>query len=307
MPVKIPNALPAAQVLASENIFVMHEERATTQDIRPLRVAILNLMPTKEVTETQLLRLLGNTPLQVEPVFLYTDSYQPTHTSKAYLNAFYRTFDQVKDSRFDGFIITGAPVELLAFEEVQYWPELTRIMDWVDQNVFSTLHICWGAQAALYYHYGIPKYTLPEKRFGVFPHQVLAQNVKLLQGFDSVFNAPHSRHTEVRREDVEKHPDLMILAESEEAGVYLIADKALRHVYVTGHSEYDADTLEREYQRDLAAGRGDVAVPKNYYPGDDPQQSPLVTWRAHANLLFGNWLNYCVYQETPYDLGELSR
>lgn len=307
MPVKIPDTLPAAQILARENIFVMHEERAVRQDIRPLNVAILNLMPTKEVTETQLLRLLGNTPLQVEPVFLYTGSYQPTHTSQSYLNAFYRTFDEVKHQRFDGFIITGAPIEHKAFEDVIYWPELTQIMEWVDEHVFSTLHICWGAQAALYHHYGIPKYPLAEKRFGVFSHQVLAENIKLLRGFDAVFNAPHSRHTEVRREDIEKHKDLMILAESDEAGVYLIADKELRHVYVTGHSEYDADTLEKEYLRDLESGHPGVGVPKHYYPENDPSRKPMVTWRAHANLLFGNWLNYCVYQETPYDLQDLPR
>ncbi len=306
MPVKIPSQLPAYQVLKNENIFVMDEDRAIAQDIRPLKIAILNLMPLKEVTETQLLRVLGNTSLQIEPVFLATESYQPKNTDKEYLDAFYRTFDEVKDENFDGFIITGAPVETLPFEAVQYWDELKEIMEWADKNVFSTLYICWGAQAGLYYRYGVPKYDLEEKRFGVFVHEVLAQNVKLLRGFDDAFYAPHSRHTEVRREDIEKHEDLMILAESEDAGVHIVANRDLRHIYVMGHGEYDADTLDREYRRDIDRG-AEIDPPENYYKGNDPANTPLVTWRSHGNMLFANWLNYCVYQETPYDLHALQR
>ncbi len=306
MPVKIPSQLPAYQVLKNENIFVMDEDRAIAQDIRPLKIAILNLMPLKEVTETQLLRVLGNTSLQIEPVFLATETYQPKNTDKAYLDAFYRTFDEVKDENFDGFIITGAPVETLPFEDVQYWDELKKIMEWADKNVFSTLYICWGAQAGLYYRYGVPKYDLKEKRFGVFSHEVLERNVKLLRGFDDAFYAPHSRHTEVRREDIEKHEDLVILAESEDAGVHIVANKDLRHVYVMGHGEYDADTLDREYRRDIDQGAV-IDPPENYYKGNDPENLPLVTWRSHGNMLFANWLNYCVYQETPYDLHNLKR
>lgn len=306
MPVKIPNNLPAYQVLQNENIFVMDENRAVTQDIRPMKIAILNLMPLKEVTETQLLRVLGNTSLQVEPVFLATETYQPKNTDQAYLNAFYRTFEEIKDDVFDGFIITGAPVETIPFESVQYWDELTKIMEWADQNVFSTLYICWGAQAGLYYRYGIDKYDLPEKRFGVFSHQIYSPTVKLLRGFDDRFNAPHSRHTEVRRADIEKHSDLMILAESEEAGVHIVANSDLRHVYVMGHGEYDFDTLDQEYRRDLAKGM-EIDPPQNYYRDNDPNNEPLVTWRSHGNMLFANWLNYCVYQETPYDLHTLKR
>jgi len=306
MPVKIPSQLPAYQVLKNENIFVMDEDRAIAQDIRPLKIAILNLMPLKEVTETQLLRVLGNTSLQIEPVFLATETYQPKNTDKEYLDAFYRTFDEVKDENFDGFIITGAPVETLPFEAVQYWDELKEIMEWADKNVFSTLYICWGAQAGLYYRYGVPKYDLEEKRFGVFAHEVLEQNVKLLRGFDDAFYAPHSRHTEVRREDIEKHEDLMILAESEDAGVHIVVNRDLRHVYVMGHGEYDADTLDREYRRDIDKG-AEIEPPENYYKGNDPANTPLVTWRSHGNMLFANWLNYCVYQETPYDLHALQR
>ena len=306
MPVKIPSKLPAYQVLKNENIFVMDDDRAIAQDIRPLKIAILNLMPLKEVTETQLLRMLGNTSLQIDPVFITTESYQSKNTDEAYLNAFYRTFDEIKDETFDGFIITGAPVETLPFEEVQYWDELTKIMEWADKNVFSTLYICWGAQAGLYHRYGVPKYDLAEKRFGVFEHDVLEKNVKLLRGFDDSFNAPHSRHTEVRREDVEKHDDLMVLAESEVAGIHIVANKDLRHVYVMGHGEYDADTLDREYRRDVDKG-DDIAVPENYYKGDNPDNGPHVTWRSHGNMLFANWLNYCVYQETPYDLHTLKQ
>ena len=301
MPVKIPSTLPAYQVLKDENIFVMDEDRAIAQDIRPLKIAILNLMPLKEVTETQLLRMLGNTSLQVDPVFIATESYQPKNTDKEYLNAFYRTFDDIKDEAFDGFIITGAPVETIPFEDVQYWQELTEIMEWADKNVFSTLYICWGAQAGLYHRYGVPKYPLEEKCFGVFPHNVNIQNVKLLRGFDDQFYAPHSRHTEVRREDIEKHDDLMILAESDEAGVHIVANKDLRHVYVMGHGEYDIDTLDREYRRDIEKG-DEIEPPKNYYKNNNPENSPVVTWRSHGNMLFANWLNYCVYQETPFDL-----
>ncbi len=304
MPVKIPKTLPAYQVLKGENIFVMDENRAISQDIRPLKIAILNLMPLKEVTETQLLRVLGNTPLQIEPVFLTTESYQSKNTDEAYLSAFYRTFDEIKQEAFDGFIITGAPVEQMPFEEVQYWEELTKIMEWADKNVFSTLYICWGAQAGLYYRYGVPKYDLEAKCFGVYPHLVKEKNVKLLRGFDDLFYAPHSRHTEMRREDIEQHEDLMILAESPEAGVHIVANRDLRHIYIMGHGEYDADTLDIEYRRDLE--RGDtIAPPENYYIDNNPENEPCVTWRSHGNLLFANWLNYCVYQETPYELEKI--
>lgn len=306
MPVKIPNALPAAATLTAENIFVMTETRANTQDIRPLRIAIVNLMPTKEATETQLLRLIGNTPLQVEPVFIRTASYTSTHTSAEYLETFYRTFDEVKHEKFDGCIITGAPVEQMEFEEVAYWDELVQVMDWANENVYSSFYICWGAQAALYHNYGIPKYPLPQKQFGVFRHRVLVNNAPLLRGFDDYFYAPHSRHTEIRREDIEKHPELCIMAESEEAGVFLVATPDGRQVFATGHGEYDADTLEKEYLRDKNLGRP-IQPPVNYYPGGDTTKAPVVSWRAHANLLFGNWLNYCVYQETPYDINKIHK
>ena len=305
MPVKIPNALPAAATLKQENIFVMTEQRATTQDIRPLRIAILNLMPTKVATETQLLRVLGNSPLQVEPVFIRTASYTSTHISQEYMDTFYRTFDQVRDQKFDGCIITGAPVELMKYEDVAYWDELVTIMDWANSNVFSTFYICWGAQAALYHMYGIPKYTLPEKKFGVYRHKVLVKNCRLMRGFDDYFYAPHSRHTEVRREDIERLSDLVILAESDEAGVFLLSSKDGRQVFVTGHGEYDAETLENEYLRDLNAGKS-IEPPVNYYEDGDPQKRPVVRWRSHAHLLYGNWLNYYVYQETPYDLNTLT-
>lgn len=304
MPVKIPDNLPAAQILHDENIFVMTEKRATSQDIRPLKIAILNLMPTKVVTETQLLRLIGNTPLQVDVVLLHMDSHVSKNTSAEHLTAFYRTFSDVKDETFDGLIITGAPVEHLPFEEVDYWEELKEILEWKIHNVFSTFHICWGAQAGLYYHYGIPKYHMGKKLFGVYPHKVTKKNVKLLRGFDDVFYAPHSRYTEVRREDIEKVPDLEILAESPQAGIYIVASKDERQIYVSGHSEYDANTLLLEYERDIAKGL-DIDPPENYFPDDDPSKPPLVTWRSHANLLFANWLNYYVYQETPYDLNQI--
>lgn len=301
MPVKIPAALPASKILAEENIFVMDDSRAKMQDIRPLKIAILNLMPTKEVTETQLLRLLGNTPLQIEITLLAMASHESANTSREYLDAFYRTFDSVKDQKFDGLIITGAPVENLPFEEVDYWPELVSIMDWSKTHVFSTLHICWGSQAALYHHYGIGKHKLDEKAFGIFSHRVLNQKHKLVRGFDETFLAPHSRHTTIHKEDILKVPSLELLAEADEAGVYLVASRDGRSVFVSGHAEYDADTLAREYNRDVAKGMK-IDVPKNYYPDNNPAHFPPVMWRAHANLLFVNWLNYFVYQETPYDI-----
>ena len=304
MPIKIPDALPAAEVLNNENIFIMTEKRASTQDIRPLKIIILNLMPIKIVTETQLLRLLGNTPLQVEVEFIHTKTHKSKNTPQEHLITFYKTFDDVKDQTFDGMIITGAPVEQLDFDEVNYWEELKEIMEWSYHNVTSTLHICWGAQAGLKYHYNIPKYPLKEKLFGVFPHTVTQKNVKLLRGFDDVFYVPHSRYTEVRKEDIEKNNNLQILSESEEAGVYIIATRNGRQIFVTGHSEYDALTLKSEYERDIDKGI-DIAIPQNYFPGDNIKNKPLVTWRAHANLLFSNWLNYYVYQETPFDLGQI--
>lgn len=300
MPIKLPDELPATEILARENIFVMKESRAFTQDIRPLRIVILNLMPVKQTTETQLLRLLGNTPLQVEIVLLHPGSHTSKNTPAEHLSTFYKTFEEIKDEKFDGMIITGAPVEQLPFHEVNYWKELQQILDWKLTNVTSTLHICWGAQAGLYHHFGVPKHPLPEKLFGVFAHTVNKPNVKLCRGFDSVFYIPHSRHTENRREDIEKVAELEILSESEEAGVYIVATKDGRQIFVTGHSEYDQGTLRDEYERDRSKGL-DIAIPKNYFPNDDPSQPPVVNWRAHANLLFSNWLNYYVYQETPYD------
>lgn len=304
MPVKIPAALPAAKILTEENIFVMDDRRAATQDIRPLKIAILNLMPTKEVTETQLLRLLGNTPLQIEITLLSMASHVSANTSAEYLDAFYRTWDSVKDQKFDGLIITGAPVENLPFEEVDYWDEMTRIMDWSTTHVFSTFHICWGSQAALYHHYGIGKHPLDSKAFGIFEHRVKNPRHKLVRGFDDSFRAPHSRHTTIYKADVEAIAELEILAESEEAGVFLVASRDGRTIYVSGHAEYDADTLAREYNRDVAKGLK-IDVPKNYFPGDDPAKVPSVNWRAHAHLLFVNWLNYFVYQETPYDIEDI--
>ncbi len=304
MPIKIPNNLPAAETLTQENIFIMSEERAFHQDIRPLRIAILNLMPTKIVTETQLLRLVGNSSLQLEIVLLHPESHESKNTSAEHLATFYKTFREVRDRKFDGMIITGAPVEQLEFEEVNYWQELTEIMDWSKHNVFSTMHICWASQAGLYHHYGIPKYALDKKVFGVFNHFLNKQYVKLLRGFDDCFLAPHSRHTEVRRADIEKVSELEILAESPEAGIYIVASKDGRHVFVTGHSEYDPLTLKWEYDRDIAKGMP-MQVPCNYYPNDDPTQTPVVRWRGHANLLFANWLNYYVYQETPFDINDI--
>lgn len=304
MPIKLPDDLPATEILANENIFVMKESRAFTQDIRPLRIVILNLMPIKQTTETQLLRLLGNTPLQVEVVLLHPSTHNSKNTAEEHLTMFYQTFDEIREQKFDGMIITGAPVEQLDFEEVTYWEELKRIMEWKLNHVTSTLHICWGAQAGLYYHFGIPKYPTASKIFGVFPHTLNKKNVKLFRGFDNLFHIPHSRHTENRREDIEKAEQLEILSESEEAGVYIVATKDGRQIFVTGHSEYDPCTLKEEYERDLGKGL-EIAVPKNYFPNDDPRMEPIVTWRAHSNLLFSNWLNYYVYQETPYDLNQI--
>ena len=303
MPIKVSDSLPAIEILNNENIFVITETRALTQDIRPLEIAVLNLMPTKVETETQLLRVLGNTPLQINVQFINTKTHVSKNTSKSHIETFYKTFDDIKDSKFDGLIITGAPVEKMDFEDVDYWDELCQIMEWSKENVTSTFHICWGAQAALYYHYGIPKYPLPQKVFGVFEHSIPPEKKHkiLLRGFDDSFYVPHSRHTEIRREDIEKVPALEILAESDEAGVYIVTDKNERRFFITGHSEYDFDTLQKEYTRDVDKGL-DIAVPKNYFPDDNPKNEPLVKWRSHANLLYSNWLNYFVYQTTPYDI-----
>ena len=304
MPIKISNELPAYQTLNEENIFVMTENRATTQDIRPLRIAIVNLMPTKIDTETQLLRLLGNTALQVETELITMATHVSRNTSAEHLSSFYKTFPEIRDQNFDGMIITGAPVEHLPFEEVEYWEELCGIMEWSKTHVHSTFHICWGAQAGLYYHFGIPKRPLEKKLFGVFPHHVERKNYILLRGFDDTFMVPHSRHTTVDRAEVEKHPELKIMASSDEAGLYILSTENGRQVFITGHSEYDPRTLEREYRRDRDAGLP-IEIPKNYYPGDDDTRDPVVTWRSHANLLYANWLNYYVSQTTPYDLKKL--
>ncbi|MCH5210886.1 MAG: homoserine O-succinyltransferase [Oscillospiraceae bacterium] len=304
MPIKIPDKLPATKQLRNENIFVMSEKKAMHQDIRPLKIVIVNLMPTKITTETQLLRLLSNSPLQVEIDFLQMDSHKSKNTPSEHLAAFYTTFDEIKDAKYDGMIITGAPVENLDFEEVDYWDELVKIMEWSKTHVTSTLHICWAAQAGLYYHYGIPKYTLNEKCSGVFKHRINRRTAKLIRGFDNEFYAPHSRHTEVRKEDIKKVKALEILAESKEAGVYIVFTKGGRRIFVTGHSEYDANTLKDEYFRDLEKGKNPT-VPKHYFPGDDPTKKPIVRWRSHANLLFSNWLNYFVYQITPYDIDSI--
>ena len=306
MPIIIPDQLPAKETLRNEKIFVINEQRAIHQDIRPLKIAILNLMPTKIVTETQLLRLLGNTALQVDITLVRTNSHQSKNTSEEHLLTFYQTFDQIRDQKFDALIITGAPVEHLPFEQVDYWKELKAIMDWGFSNVFSLFYICWGAQAALYHQFGIQKYPLPAKQFGVFPHRVVERNVKLLRGFDDIFYVPHSRHTEIRRADIEKVPQLKILVESEEAGVYIVATQDGRQIFVTGHSEYDPLTIKKEYDRDVATGLP-ITIPVNYYPQDDPAQPPLVRWRGHAHLLFANWINYYVYQETPHDLNQFKR
>jgi len=306
VPIKIPNNLPATKTLTEENIFVMTETRAVRQDIRPLQIVVLNLMPTKVDTETQLCRLLGNTSLQVELTLIATKSYQSKNTSAEHLATFYQHFEDIRHRNFDGMIITGAPVEHLDFEDVDYWPELCEIMEWTKEHVHSTLHICWGAQAGLYYHFGVAKYPLAEKLFGVFPHTLDYKRSILFRGFDDVFYAPHSRHSEVRREDIEKVPALRILASSDMAGVYAVTTKNGRQIFITGHSEYDAGTLKREYTRDRDLGLP-IAVPYNYFPNDDPEKEPPVTWRSSATMLFANWLNYFVYQSTPYDLREVGK
>lgn len=304
MPIKIPNSLPAREVLERENIFVMTETRALTQDMRPLRIAVLNLMPTKIATETQLSRLLGNTPLQVELTLLQVESHKSKNVSAQHMIAFYKTFKDVMDERFDGLVITGAPVELLDFEEVEYWDELCMIMEWSRTHVHSTFHICWGAQAGLYFHFGIPKRPLEKKLFGVFSHKVVYNHPVLMRGFDDEFFVPHSRNTTVAIEDAMAVPSLKILAVSEEAGLYAAMTTNGRQVFITGHSEYDRDTLKNEYLRDKISGI-DIDIPKNYFPDDDPTKNPVVRWRSHANLLYSNWLNYFVYQTTPYDLRDL--
>ena len=304
MPIKIPSNLPAFSALQEERIFVMPDDRAEHQDIRPLKIAILNLMPKKIETETQILRLLSNTPIQVDIDFVQTKSHVSKNTSQDHLVKFYTTFDEIKNNRYDGMIITGAPVEQIEFEEVDYWDELCEILDWTRTNVFSTLHICWGAQAGLYRHYNVPKYALPHKMFGIFPHYLVNYSNKILKGFDELFYVPHSRHTEIKREDIEKVEELEILTESSLSGVHMVASKNGRQFFITGHSEYDRDTLSNEYFRDKNKGLP-IEIPYNYFPDDNPENEPVFTWRCHANQLFSNWLNYCVYQETPFDLSEL--
>ena len=304
MPIKIPNLLPATQVLLNENIFVMTETRAMTQDIRPLKILMLNLMPQKIATETQIARVIGNTPLQVELELLQTATHKSKHTSAEHMLAFYKTFDEVKHKKYDGMIITGAPVEHMEFEEVEYWDELCEIMEWSKTHVTSTFHICWGAQAGLYYHYGVKKHQLDKKLFGVFEHKVDYKRSILFRGFDDVFVVPHSRHTTCNREDIEAVPELKILSSSEEAGVFVVSTDRGRQIFVTGHSEYDADTLKNEYLRDKNAGLP-IDVPKNYFPDDDDTKEPIVRWRSCANLLYSNWLNYFVYQSTPYNIEEI--
>lgn len=304
MPIKIANSLPARAVLESENIFVMTEYRALHQDIRPLRLALLNLMPTKITTETQILRCLSNTPLQIEIDLIQTASYTPRHTPEDHLLSFYKTFDEIRNNKYDGFIITGAPIELMPFEAVNYWPELCEIMEWTQTHVHSTLHICWGAQAALYYHYNIPKYTLPSKMSGIFPHHVLKPRENLFRGFDDVFHAPHSRHTEIHAADILANSELTLLSDSEEAGVYIVAARQGRQIFIMGHCEYDADTLKNEYFRDLDRGIH-PHIPVHYFTNDDPAKPPIVSWRSHGQLFYTNWLNHYVYQTTPYDISRL--
>jgi len=301
MPIKIPDNLPAREILENENIFVMGDKRAVHQDIRPLKILIFNLMPLKIKTETHLLRSLSNTPLQVEVELLMTDTYTSKNTPREHLISFYKTFDEIKETNYDGLIITGAPVELMEFEDVAYWKEMTEIMEWSREHVTNTFHICWAAQAGLYYHYGINKFELDKKLSGIYKHRLLNKEEPLVRGFDDVFMAPHSRYTEVRKEDIEKCDELEILADSEEAGVYLIISKDKSRIFVTGHSEYDPYTLQEEYERDVKKGL-DIEPPVNYFPDDDPSREPLSTWRSHAHLLYSNWLNYYVYQATPYDL-----
>lgn len=305
MPIRIPNNLPAMGILTEENIFVISQERAEHQDIRPLKIAILNLMPTKIVTETQILRVIGNTPIQVDVVLLNTSSHISKNTPNEHLSNFYKNFNDVKDDKFDGLVITGAPVEHLNFEDVNYWNELVQIMEWSKHNVYSTLHICWAAQAGLYYHYGVNKYTLDKKMFGVFKHTINKKNIKLLRGFDDEFYVPHSRYTDLNKEDILKVKNLNILSESEESGIYIVKSEGGRQIFVTGHSEYDSNTLDLEYKRDISKGLK-IEIPKNYYQDDDPDQKIIVRWKSHGNLLFTNWLNYYVYQETPFDLNILN-
>ena len=306
MPIKIPNQLPATGVLTRENIFVMTETRAITQDIRPLQILLLNLMPTKVDTETQLARVMGNTPLQIELELIAPSGHVSKNTSQEHMLSFYKSFSDVKERSFDGLIITGAPVELMAYEEVDYWPELCEIMEWSKTHVHSTLHICWGAQAGLYYHYGIPKRQLEKKLFGVFEHTLEDPNFILFRGFDDHFLVPHSRNTTILQEDIEAVPELKIMSVSPDAGVYAVKTEGCKQVFLFGHAEYDRDTLKKEYDRDVAAGI-DIDVPKNYYPDNDPAQTPRVSWRSCAHLLYGNWLNYCVYQTTPYDIGSIAQ
>ncbi len=305
MPVNIPSKLPAIDLLRSENIFVMDTERASTQEIRPLRIVILNLMPLKITTETDLIRLLSNSPLQIEIDFLKVDSHTPKNTPIEHMQEFYKGFDEIEKNKYDGMIITGAPVEQYEFEDVLYWGEITQIFDWARTHVTSTMYICWAAQAGLFHHYNIPKYGLDQKKFGIFQHRKSDLHHPIFRGFDDVFCVPHSRHTEVRRTDIEQNTELTILSESDEAGVYMVMGRNGREFFLTGHAEYAPNTLDTEYKRD-AQTRNDVDIPKNYYPNNDPTQDPMVTWRAHANLLFANWLNYFVYQETPYDLEKIN-
>ncbi len=300
MPIKTQNELPAKEILERENIFVMDENRAMHQDIRMLDIAILNLMPLKEDTELQILRSLSNTPLQVNVTFVAASTHESTHTSMSHLNKFYQSFAEVKNRNFDGFIITGAPVEQMEYEEVDYWAELTEIMEWTKTHVTSTLHLCWGAQAGLYYHYGINKYPLQKKMFGIYGHRVMNRKVPLVRGFDDYFYAPHSRHTEIRKEDIMEHPELTILAESKEAGVFLVIEKEGRQIFVMGHPEYDRLTLDKEYKRDLEKNLP-IELPVNYYPNDNAEEKPLLQWRSHGNILYANWLNYYVYQQTPFE------
>ncbi|HUX19983.1 MAG TPA: homoserine O-succinyltransferase [Spirochaetia bacterium] len=304
MPVDIPANLPAQKTLLEENVFLMTRERAGGQDIRPLRIAVLNLMPTKIVTETQILRLLGNTPLQIEVTFLRMESHEAKNTATDHLDLFYKTFSEVEGEKFDGLIITGAPVETMEFEEVDYWEELRHLMEWSLTNVFSTLHICWGAQAGLYYHFGVPKYPLGEKKFGVFEHEILAPGERIVWGFDDSFYAPHSRHTGIKSDDVAKVSELKLVATSREAGPYLLVSANNRQIFVTGHPEYDRATLKAEYDRDVERGLK-IGPPSNYYEGDNPTRPPVVAWRAHAQLLYANWLNYYVYQVTPFDINRI--
>ena len=304
MPLRLPDKLPAIELLKKENIFVMDDSRATSQDIRPLRIVILNLMPLKITTETDLVRLLSNTPLQMEIYFMKLKSHTSKNTPIEHMMMFYKDFDVLEKEKFDGMIITGAPIEHLEFEDVEYWDEISKIFAWANTHVTSTMYICWAAQAGLYYHYGVPKYQLPKKMFGIFQQHTLQPQIPLFRGFDDVFNMPHSRHTEVRREDIEKHNELEIVAESPESGVSIVMARGGRQIFVTGHMEYSPYTLDSEYRRDLGK-RDDVDMPKNYYRDNDPQKAPNITWRAHANLLFSNWINYYIYQETPYNIEEI--